>query len=31
VDGTTPSAPELTAFKADRPALREARPARFLV
>ena len=31
VDGATPSAPELTAFRADRAALRERRPARFLV
>ena len=31
VDGSTPSAAELTAFRADRPALRERRPARFLV
>jgi sarcosine oxidase len=31
VDGATPSAPELAAFKADRPALRERRPARFVV
>ena len=31
VDGATPSAPELAAFGADRPALREARPARFVV
>jgi hypothetical protein len=30
-DGETPSANELTAFRADRPALRERRPARFLV
>lgn len=31
VDGTTQSAPELEAFRADRPALREARPARFAI
>ncbi len=31
VDGVTPSAPELAAFRADRPALRERRPARFVV
>jgi sarcosine oxidase len=31
VDGSTPSAAELTAFRADRPALRERRPARFVV
>jgi len=31
VDGATPSAPELQAFRADRPALRERRPARFVV
>ncbi len=31
VDGATPSAPELEAFRADRPALREGRPARFVV
>jgi sarcosine oxidase len=31
VDGATPSARELEAFRADRPALRERRPARFVV
>ena len=31
VDGATPSSKELKAFKADRPALREGRPARFVV
>jgi sarcosine oxidase len=31
VDGSTPSAPELAAFRADRLALREVRPARFVV
>jgi monomeric sarcosine oxidase len=31
VDGATPAAGELAAFRADRPALRERRPARFVV